>query len=128
MTMTHHEPDPAPAPAVSPRQAFDELLRRRVEAMITPATAAGPVGHGPVPQAVSDAQLFEAQCREFADAVDRTRSGVPYGDAVVVFGTSGPVVAHARDYAATPTYWQTLAGEVELIIHGADVMQALHSS
>jgi hypothetical protein len=116
MTMTHADPEPA---AVTPRQAFDELLRRKVESL----TLAAAAGHGDT----ESIQLLDAQCREFADAVDRTGTGVPYGDAVVLFGTSGPVVAHARDYAATPTYWQTLAGEVELIISGADVMQALHS-
>lgn len=116
-----------PMPAVTPRQAFDELLRRKVEGMTVPAIAAGPVGQGTRSPVVEDAMLLEATYREFADAVDRTGTGVPYGDAVVILGSGGVVVAHARDYADTPAYWQTLAGEVDSIIEGAEVMRTLHT-
>jgi hypothetical protein len=95
----------------SPRQVLDELLRRRVEA------AAKTDEEG--------AQLLDAQVRLFADAVDRDGAGIPYGDAVVITGTAGPVVVPLRDYHATPLYWQSCAGEVDLIIDGADVMTAL---
>lgn len=112
--------------AVSPREAFDELLRRKVAALVEHGLSPG------APEEINqaareDAQVFEAQATAFADAVDRTDAGTPYGDAVVITGSAGVVVVRARDYAATPIYWQSLAGEVDLIIDGADVMRALHT-
>lgn len=125
--MTSGSPDTNPMRVVSPRQAFDELLRRRVEAMTAPAIAAGPVGQGTPSPVVLAADEMAHHYRTFADAVDATGTGVPYEDAVVIVGDAGTVVAHARDYADTPIYWQTLAGEVEAIITGAQVMRNLHT-
>jgi ketosteroid isomerase-like protein len=122
VTMTH---TPATA-GVTPRQAFDELLRRKVAALAQ---------HGLSPDAPEeinraareDAQLMEAQCRAFADAVDRDGRNLPYGDAIVLAGTAGEIVVPLRDYVDTPVYWHAVAGEVDLIIDGADVMQALNT-
>lgn len=126
VTMAHVDPT-APVPAQSARGALEELLRRKVDGMTGPADAAGPVGQGPPSPRVADAELFARRVRQFADAVDATGSGVPYEDAVVIVGTE-TVVAHVRDYTATPAYWQTLAagaGGEPLILHGTDVMRAL---
>lgn len=125
-----NQPAPPPPPArrpVSPRQAFDELLRRKVDGMMNPAIAAGPVGQGKPSPRVEEAEHLLATYREFADAVDRTDSDLPYGDAVVILGSGGVVVCTGRDYATTPIYWESLAGEVDLIIDGGLVMQTLHT-
>lgn len=113
-------PDTSQAPAVTRRQAFDELLRRKVAAIAAEEGRPGREG------ATEDAQLMEAQCRAFADAVDRDGRNLAYGDVIVIAGTSGEVVVPLRDYVDTPVYWQSLAGEVELVTDGADVMDALN--
>lgn len=108
------QPPTAPLGSITPRQVFDELARRR-----TPT----------LPEA--ERRVAEAQLRLFADAVDGTGTGVAYGDAVVIVGDSGTVVAHGRDYADTPDYWHTLAAgsdQPRLIIDGADVITWLHGT
>jgi hypothetical protein len=111
------------------RQAFETLRFRRVEAIIAPAAAAGPVGHGPQHPTVARAQLLDALVREFVEAVERANSSrtllrqgsLDYVDAVLLDGTSGQLVVDAVEYDAAPIYWQARVGEVERIVHGADL-------
>lgn len=117
----------APLGEITPRQAFNELLRRKVDGLIGPVIASGPVGQGPQSQRVADARLAESQSRAFADAVDDLGPTIPYGDAVVILGSTGPIVTTGREFDATPAYWLTMAGEDTAVVDGADLMHWLHS-
>lgn len=103
------------------REALDGLLTRRVEALSARKSP-------PVPS--DDLALLRGIVEGFAEAVDRENSsrgilrvGVPieYVDAVVLHGTAGELVVEAPDYDAAPVYWQSRAGEVDSILHGADL-------
>lgn len=73
--------------------------------------------------------LLRALVREFVDAVERANSSrtllrqqpLDYVDAVLIDGTSGQLVADAVEYDAAPVPWQARVGEVERVVHGADL-------
>lgn len=105
-------------PAWTPRQVFDELVRRRCQSIAAAGTDS----------AVEDAQLLDAKAREFADAVDRLdlTTPIPYENAVVIVGTSSTVVCQAEDWAAMPVHWQALVGQVDLVVDGTRLIRLLH--
>lgn len=106
------------APARLDRAGFDALVQRRVMALSEAAVRMGEeaVDLSARQDAAQEAQMLETEATLFADAVDA--SGLSYGEAVVIFGTSGPVVVHVDEYDREPVYHQARAGEVELIVSG----------
>src|SRR4051794_8454618 len=124
------EPRPVPLALAQARIAFDALVQRRYDALVTPVIAAGPVGQGgPVPPRIEQAHLLKALARSFADEVDRANDGrqylrqhpLDYVDAVVLTGTAGALVVDSAEYETSPVYWQAHAGEVDSIIQGRDL-------
>lgn len=109
--VAHAHPASGPLDQITPRQAFDELARRKVETL------------GDTPEARTAAE----QCRLFADAVDGSGTGLAYGDAVVLVGDAGTVIAPAREFATTPLYWHAQIGRAQVEIDGNDLMAWLHS-
>jgi hypothetical protein len=95
------------------RAAFDDLIRRRAETLPEDGTR----------------HLLTAFAGEFVDAVERTNSSravlrqqpLDYVDAVVITGSGGQLVVDAVEYDAAPVYWQARAGEVDALVHGADL-------
>jgi hypothetical protein len=113
------------------RQAFEQLTERRIAALVQPVVASGPVGMDDAPPhpRVEQAQLLRALVDGFVEAVERTNSSrallrqqpLDYVDAVLLDGSAGQLVADAVEYDAAPVYWQSRAGEVEQLVHGADL-------
>lgn len=121
------EPRPAPAARAQARLAFDRLLADRLSNLRRDTT----VREGETAaRGVEDARLLESLAQAFADAVDREnstrgilRAGVPveYVDAVVLAGDAGVLVVDAVEYDGAPVYWQTKAGNPDLVIRGRDL-------
>jgi hypothetical protein len=112
------------------RLAFETLIERRVGALVQPVVASGPVGQGrPLTRREEQAQLVRALAAEFAEAVERTNSSrallrqrpIEYVDAVLLDGAQGQLVVDAVEYDAAPVYSQARVGEVDRIVHGADL-------
>jgi hypothetical protein len=67
--------------------------------------------------------------REFVGAVERANSSrallrqqpLDYVDAVLIDGSGGQLVVDAVEYDTAPTHWQAKAGEVDRVVHGADL-------
>jgi hypothetical protein len=91
------------------RAEFDALLASAAATITDPAERA----------------LVNAEAREFADAVDRDSKHLDYGDAVVLEGANGIVVVSARDYASAPIYWRTVAGDLDRLIEGTELIPML---
>jgi hypothetical protein len=122
--MPPREPRPVPLARAQARLAFDTLLADRVSTI-----RAGVAEHAPEQDAEA-ARRLESLGQAFADAVDREnssrgilRAGVPvdYVDAVVLTGDAGALIVDAIDYDGAPAYWQTKAGNPDLIIRGRDL-------
>jgi hypothetical protein len=103
------------------RRALDALLARRVEALQARTNP---------PVSSDELALLAAIVESFAEAVDRDNSSrgilrvgvaTEYVDAVVLCGSAGELVVEAPDYDGAPVYWQARAGEVDSIVHGADL-------
>jgi hypothetical protein len=98
------------------RQAFDALLDRRDQALRSAREH-------------DAADLISALVRGFVESVERANSSrallrqrpVEYVDAVVVEGSAGQLVVESIDYDSAPVYWQSRAGEVTSVVHGADL-------
>lgn len=104
------------------RAEFDALLARAVIGTVSGVDPAS----DDAPAAAEEAQLLEAEAREFADAVDRYGQALPYGDAVMLEGSGGVVVVSARTYADAPIYWRTVAGgELDRLIEGPELLEVL---
>jgi hypothetical protein len=113
------------------RQAFEVLTERRIAALVQPVVASGPVGMDDAPPhpRVEQAQLLRALVDGFVEAVERANSSrallrqqpLDYVDAVLLDGSAGQLVVDAVEYDAAPVYWQSRAGEVEQLVHGADL-------
>jgi hypothetical protein len=73
--------------------------------------------------------LLRALVREFVGAVERANSSrallrqqpLDYVDAVLIDGSGGQLVVDAVEYDTAPTHWQAKAGEVDRVVHGADL-------
>jgi hypothetical protein len=73
--------------------------------------------------------LLRALVREFVEAVERANSSrallrqtpLDYVDAVVIDGANGQLIVDAVEYDAAPVHWQARVGEVERVVHGADL-------
>jgi hypothetical protein len=107
------------------RAEFDALVAAAGEAG-RPGRTSGPWTPEEAVAMTEEADLLEAEAREFADAVDRDGGRVPYTSAVVLEGSAGTVVVSASDYAATPVHWHIVAGgHVDRLIHGAELVAVL---
>jgi hypothetical protein len=111
------------------RAGFDALVQRRVMAL---ATSAPERPANVRRERQQEAQLLEAAATSFADAVDRSElrnngQPVPYGEAVVITGDAGVVVVRSADYRREPIYWEALAGEVDSLTRGPDLLADLLS-
>lgn len=122
------EPRPLPLARAQARLAFDTLLRDRVNSVR--AGVAGLDDPEVRKRDAEDARLLESLGSAFADAVDREnstrgilRTGTPieYVDAVVLTGTAGALIVEAIEYDGAPAYWQTKAGNPDLVIRGRDL-------
>lgn len=98
------------------RQAFEQLLDARATYL----------------DALPDLEatnLLRALVREFVEAVERTNSSrallrqapIEYVDAVLLDGSAGQLVVDAVEYDAAPVYAQSRVGEVDRVLHGADL-------
>lgn len=98
------------------RQALEGLITRRT-------TDLDANGH------TQQANLARELSREFAEAVERANSSrallrqqpIEYVDAVLLDGSAGQLVVDAVEYDAAPVYAQSRVGEVDRILHGADL-------
>jgi hypothetical protein len=98
------------------RRTFEDLLLDRADAL----------GQTENP---GDVLLLAALAGEFVEAVERANSSrtllrqqpLDYVDAVLIDGTGGQLVADAVEYDAAPVPWQARVGEVERVVHGADL-------
>jgi hypothetical protein len=112
------------------RAEFDALLAeavRRISASVTPDPA-DPASLAEQRDAIQEAQLLDAEAREFADAVDRSGKGIGYGAAVFIEGANGTVVITAREFEATPGYWRTVAGRPDREVRGPELLRVLHEA
>ncbi len=118
---------PGPAPARLDRAAFDALVQRRCMALSEAAATSSshPAALDEAHAAMQDAVLLEARAAEFADAIDRDSTGLAYEDAVVIFGSSGPVVVTVDDYDRETIYHEARAGRVELVAIGPRILAYL---
>lgn len=72
--------------------------------------------------------LVNAEAREFADAVDRDGKRIDYGAAVVLEGSNGVAVVPAADYATAPIYWRTVAGDLDRLLEGTELIPMLQAA
>jgi hypothetical protein len=103
------------------RDEYDALVDRVIHAIID---GVDPESDDAV-AAREEAQLLEAEARAFADAVDRSGKRLDYGEAVMLEGDHGVVVVAARDYADAPIYWRTVAGDLDQLILGPELIEQL---
>ncbi len=122
----------APQPSPLTRAEWDSLVEARVRGLMAePPTSAheDPAAQAAARDALEDAQVLEGTARAFADAVDRDGRGLFYGDAVVMEGSSGPLIVPAADFRNCGTYWQVAAaghgGTLDAVTHGQDLLHYL---
>ena len=127
--MPPREPHPPPLARAQARLAFDTLLRDRMNALASGETE-GDGSEEALDAGRESARLLESLGQAFADAVDRENStrgilrtgvSVEYVDAVVLAGDAGALIVDAVDYDGAPVYWQTKAGNPDLVIRGRDL-------
>jgi hypothetical protein len=114
------------APDRLDREGFDALVQAKCLDLANaapPSNPEDPATAAEARDAMQEAQLLEAAAREFADAVDRSGTGTPYEEAVVLTGSSGVVVVTAEEWRASPVYWEAKAGKVDSVAQG-DVLVA----
>lgn len=108
------------------RQEFDRLLTGRLN-KIAAVPFATPEAER---EAMEEAQLLDADGREFADAVDRanadsTKPPVAYERAVLVEGGGLTLVVTDDEWRDTPDYWLARVGKAERIVEGPKLVAHL---
>lgn len=103
------------------RDEFDALAAAAASAIVAAVDPAS----DDAAAAREEAQLLEAQSREFADAVDRNTKRIDYAAAVVLEGTNGIAVVTLADYGDAPAYWRTVAGRLDRLTFGDELVQGL---
>lgn len=102
------------------RREFEQLVLRRRLALTNRTSPTTPS---------DDLALLDAIVASFVEAVEQANSSrallrqrpIEYVDAVLVEGAAGRLVVDAVDYDAAPVYSQARVGEVDSIVHGADL-------
>lgn len=105
------------------RDEFDALVAAACAAIIRPFSLGD--GGADAHDSQGEAQLLDAEAREFADAVDRDGHRIDYGEAVMLEGSNGVVVVEARKYHDAPIYWRTVAGKVDRLVDGTELLPVL---
>jgi hypothetical protein len=112
------------------REEFDALLDTALAAMTKAAPVANPedpATYAELKDALEEAQLLEAEARAFADAVDRVAPAqrLPYESAAVLEGSQGVAVVALKDFDSAPIYWRSVAGRLDRLIFGDQLLTAL---
>lgn len=113
------------------RDEFDALVKRAVTALsadLPPANPGDPASLSERQDAIQEAQLLEAEASAFADAVDRDGKAIDYGSAVVLEGERGFVVVTAAEFERTPGYWRTVAGKLDRLVVGPELLPVLQAA